>query len=479
MDTRPGLTTWTVARAQGTVPAPFSGRRPLRAGPGLASDEGGSVMAFAAISVFVLAAFMAMTFNMGNVVAVRMEMQNAADGAAYSAAQVKANSMNSVAWIGDGMAVVYYWCMRYAIDTIHLGVLAELAQHPRGGSPHPKFLIVGIDNATMRYNAARMIAQTGIARGELLLNKLSKMARGIASATPVLMRKEAYRIAKLNGAQGAVVFGAGQGLRRFTGKYAYFEDDKPSRFLKDYTVRVVGKGEMADWFDPERGSTRNPKDYRQTRNCWIPYVKLLSWNYDQHQKPFEAWLKALGTGNPVAIAAATAAKIAADLACPVCHGKGHGGAGIYRVRMYQQDIRNRGGQSINLKRFSMPLILKQDAFDPVHVGVWFPQTDSLLFFADPDFGYFAFASAQVGFLRSDGRIDISNRNLGSFARSDHNLHLVNFAARMIPEKDKYTGRLSPKMLLDLQMASWANPANGNRDGRIAGLFRKAYGFFGR
>jgi hypothetical protein len=89
---------------------------------------------------------------------------------------------------------------------------------------------------------------------------------------------------------------------------------------------------------------------------------------------------------------------------------------------------------------------------------------------------FAVASGQAGFLRRDGKIDISNRNLASFSRSDKNLHLVNFGARLIAEKNLYTGRLNQRMLLELQASTWADPANGRRDGRINGLFRQTQGF---
>ncbi|MBI3271283.1 MAG: Tad domain-containing protein [Planctomycetes bacterium] len=547
MQGKPDAASWSEARAAGVVPSAFSGRRPVRTGPSLVADEGGSVMAFAAISVFVLVGFMAMTFNFGQVISIRMEMQNAADGAAYSAGLVKANSMNSMVWINDGMAVVYWWLMRYAVDTIHLGVLAELADHPRNGSPKPKFQIVGImpPSATVRYKAALASARINIPRGELLLQKLSKMARGIAWATPVLMKKEAYKIAKMNGAQRCVVFGAGQGVRRFTGKYAYFEDEKPRRFYRDYTVGKVGKNELPSWFNPEKGKTNNDREYHQTRICWIPYIKALSWNYDKHQNAFDRWLraaqvispisaraaqvavrgagaalvaapnprvaqgitKALAAGLTAAVAGATAEALAkmttpptaaalaipfaaltasaaalgqATFSCPVCHGRGHGGAGPFAVRMYQKDIRNKAGQSINLKRFTMPLVLKKDAFDPVHVGCWYPQTQPLLFFTNPSFGTFAFASSQVGFLKPGGKIDTSNKNLSSFSRSDNNLHLINFAARLLPEKNALTGRLNPRLLTELQLANWADPANGRSDPRMRSRFGQTQSFgFGR
>ncbi|MBI5368852.1 MAG: Tad domain-containing protein [Planctomycetes bacterium] len=540
-DSTTPATTWSEARARGELlaPAPFSGRRALHSGPGFGRDESGSVMAFAAISVFVLVGFMAMTFNIGNAVAIRMEMQNAADGAAYSAGLVKANSLNSVAWIGDGMAVLYYWAMRYAVDTIVLGVLSELRQAMMNGQPRPgpRDLHVGIDNATARYKAAFAIARTGIPRAEFMLYKLSKMARGIASATPGLIKKEAYKIAKMGGAQRCLVAGAGLGLRRFTGKYAFFQDDKARRFLRDYTVRVVGKNELPSWFNPETGKSTNPRAYNQTRKCWAPY--LVGANYGYHQGAFDRWLNAASFISPitaraaqvaaraagVALAAAsdpntqqsiakglatalvsfmaaataeaaakmttppTAAALAIPFAnltaaavnlgqsifrCSVCAKRG----GPFVIRLYQSDIRNKQGQSVNVKRFTMPLILKSDAFDPVHDGCWFPATTPMLVFQDPDFGYFAIASAKLGFLRKDGSVDITGRSNASFSRSDNNLHHVNFGARLVPEKNATTGRIEPRIAADIQMSSWADPANGRRDGQVMSLYRKATGGFG-
>lgn len=100
------------------------------AGRAFIDDEGGGSMVFGAICMFALVIFIFLVLNTGITSTEYMKVQNAADAGAYSGALVGSNSLNAIAEINDGMSYVYYSLMRYSIDAITYGTLAQLQQYP-------------------------------------------------------------------------------------------------------------------------------------------------------------------------------------------------------------------------------------------------------------------------------------------------------------------------------------------------------------
>jgi len=72
----------------------------------LGRDEGGQSLAFVALVLLVLVAFMAVVVNVGHQVNTKIEIQNAADSAAVSGASWLARGYNLVAGLNQGMVTV-------------------------------------------------------------------------------------------------------------------------------------------------------------------------------------------------------------------------------------------------------------------------------------------------------------------------------------------------------------------------------------
>jgi len=98
----------------------------------LRSDESGQSLVFGVMSIFLVLFFAAMVMAVGRVSARRIQMQFAADAAAYSSALVESECVNSIALLNTGMAQVRARAMRHAADVNVYGVLAELRDRVMG-----------------------------------------------------------------------------------------------------------------------------------------------------------------------------------------------------------------------------------------------------------------------------------------------------------------------------------------------------------
>ncbi len=412
--------------------------------------ETGSTMTFAAISIFVVVAFCAMVFNTGRVVSMRMQTQNAADAAAYSGALIKANSLSTVGYINDGMAHVYWYMMRYNVDNVVLGTLACIADHPKNGKPKAPDYYVGLLQAKIQYEAAYRNAQIMIPRGQLTLRTLAKMERAIALATPVMMQKEIFRVAKSNGAQRVSIFPP---LERFASlsQYHFFEDDNIQRFADKRATVHVGKRELPDWYVPTKGRTKGDKEYHQTRMCW---------NWDYHKDIFN--MAGLAWG----------AEQLLHALCQVCRGIGYNCFIPFHVRMHQAEAKKRHNppyQSIDMNSFKLPLVYKKDAFHDFHVGVWRDRLeDPLLFFEDPEWGYFAYASAAAGLIDNNGRQTTAvPRSPGNWLNSEHNGYgYLHWGARLVPSGTMLTGGMPYMLRAGFRISGWKAEPKGRRDSKV-------------
>jgi hypothetical protein len=86
-------------------------------------------MVFGAITLFTLALFTVSVWVIGMNSGDHMQNQTAADSAAYSGALVEAESLESIAFLNDGMAFVYYTELRYAIDAVVYSTLTAFEKH--------------------------------------------------------------------------------------------------------------------------------------------------------------------------------------------------------------------------------------------------------------------------------------------------------------------------------------------------------------
>ena len=89
-------------------------------------DESGQSLVFGVMSIFIVLFFGAMVMGVGRVTARRVQMQFAADSAAYSAALVESECLNAIALLNTAMAQVRARALRYTADVNTYGVLAEL-----------------------------------------------------------------------------------------------------------------------------------------------------------------------------------------------------------------------------------------------------------------------------------------------------------------------------------------------------------------
>ena len=161
-----------------------------------ARDEAGQGVVFAAITLAMLVAFVALVYNVGCVTERRVQVQLAADAAAYAGAVVEANSLSSIAWINSGMAQIYYNLTRYAVDVCTTGTLAELELRT-GVTNGPGLAAYNPGDGT----GALARARECLPRGKQWLLDLSRIQNSIALVTPRLMQEEMFAVALANGGE--------------------------------------------------------------------------------------------------------------------------------------------------------------------------------------------------------------------------------------------------------------------------------------
>ncbi|HZU96139.1 MAG TPA: Tad domain-containing protein [Planctomycetota bacterium] len=224
-------------------------------------DEEGSSMVFGAITLFTLALFTLMVYVVGINSSARLQNQSAADSAAYSGALVQAEAMESIAFLNDGMAYVYYAELRYTIDMIVYSTLQLFHQHDdwvnqyypnrtepdagpspgtameisvgpqlnnpggragqnyspgleHGGNEPPDYSFVEMGqtqggNGTLfeeRYAYAKQRYDQLVPRGRQWLKDIHWAERIILAATPAMVRKACVTVGLANGAEAVAVF---------------------------------------------------------------------------------------------------------------------------------------------------------------------------------------------------------------------------------------------------------------------------------
>jgi hypothetical protein len=306
-------------------------RRVLTGARRLHEDEGGAALVFAVITLFSLALAMFMVFQIGLVTTDRLQIQTAADAAAYSGAQVEANAINSIGQINDGMAYVHYASLRYVLDQIVYGTLhmfethgqyvgqnqpeLGVSQYPPGaipgglasefgpmieGGPNgratPAWVMLGDENEWSgnngRWTRTRDRGKKAIEEGKKWLSELNAASHLILRATPRLVREKAAEVAFLNGASHVAVSSdlehaiwkqeegqtgtqgtLGDGFIDAVGLNDNSEvaSSLPLRYM-DRKLKVDEEHPVSkypSWFVPEKGTYRNT-GYTSIRICWNP-----------------------------------------------------------------------------------------------------------------------------------------------------------------------------------------------------------------
>ncbi len=299
----------------------------------LHDDEEGAAMVFAAITLFSLALATFMVFQIGMISADRMQIQTAADAAAYSGAQVEANAINAIGQINDGMTYAHYATLRYVLDNIVYGTLNAFRTHPQWlrqndssnllgqqpiqaafgnpreygagieNSPAPDWVMLGDANEWRKRwtNGVAPNGRRAVEEGKRWLQDLDAAARLILQKTPEMVREKAAEVAFRNGAshvaissdleqawksnedgrdEAGFIDGKGEGNNVASSLAYRYETRK---------LKVDGGKERklseVTWFDPLAGKAR-PPGYFQVRLCW----NVNDWAHrstqgEQHQDP--------------------------------------------------------------------------------------------------------------------------------------------------------------------------------------------------
>ncbi len=282
----------------------------------LHEDEEGASLVFAACTLFALGLLTVNVYQVGRLSTERLQIQTAADAAAYSGAQVEANALNAIGQLNDAMAYVHYTTLRHVVDSIVYGTLAEFTKHDEWVRRNASFLVgpmndimspwgrpsspgipteagsqaenrkaydwvmLGDERAwTERWQKVqRHEADRLVEKGKTWLEDLNAANRLILATTPRLVREKAVEVAALNGASHVAVSSDLDRAFRLTGQGAGFSDgaqggardevpDVLVRRYSDRSLEVDGRARsFPSWFEPRRG--RAGRGYSQVRLCW-------------------------------------------------------------------------------------------------------------------------------------------------------------------------------------------------------------------
>lgn len=499
-----------------------------RLGSRIYRDEEGQSLVFGAITAFTLVAFVALSFNVGMVISKRVRAQNAADAAAYSGALVEANSLSAIAWLNDGMAYTYYKLMRITVDYVVFDTLKGFKDcNPAADDlvAAGTFLFPGVD---MRYQQAKLRYEEWVSsgfgdnapdgKGKAWLKRMARLSRGIAAATPALIKQEVWGTALANGVDLVTMYPEpegrwGDGFMVFQGggETPLFEEDSQIDFTVMNATKRIGEDELpywggtmggkATWFNPLTGNLLYDGAYHQTRVCWNPkdlehtsipphieafterkdYTKFLrpfAPNGHWHEEHFHSisefpYFLFHGDGHRFTSQEHTQTNDPpydhhADEVCGLCDANDWAsgdGASDVRVWPFASSPRQNRFQEKSLVdiidqemlEVGMPLVVTSQGLKVgINVGVYrragTPMLDTV--FSDPEWGYFALASAHVG-LDQGGRI---NDELAGFvAGFERNLYTeVKWGAKLVTMKkdNVYLGNPVDQLWSKIAQSKW-------------------------
>lgn len=284
-------------------------------------EEEGATLVFAAATFFALAMSIMFVLQIGFISSDRLQMQGAADSAAYSGALVEANSLNAIGQINDGITYVNYIAMRHAIDgVVYASTLRQYTswygnwREPTADADGGKhgYVIMGGDEDEGNKRIKHIVnhydpseAPRG-KRGRLhetldWRRELYFAARLIMRATPSLVKTTASEVAAANGAshvgfsddlEKAWELGEGETDGFSDRAYTSDEDDYSPSMYERYEGRKVvqldvvasntakaserklPRGDSEKWYNHQQGkflgddASGGGGYYYQVRLCW-------------------------------------------------------------------------------------------------------------------------------------------------------------------------------------------------------------------
>lgn len=148
----------------------------------LRSDEGGQVIVFSALILFVLVCVLVVTFDVGSLVHKRISLQNAADASAVSGAAWEARGLNLIASLNQGIVTMFGIMTAYVVVT---GISA--------------YCFPALGSQLVRCAPDVLITLYTIA------GEMAKIEKKVVSVTPYLTEGEAVRIADADSPRAVAV----------------------------------------------------------------------------------------------------------------------------------------------------------------------------------------------------------------------------------------------------------------------------------
>lgn len=192
----------------------------------LRKNENGQILILGGLLCLVVVVFGYMLLNVGRVTEERIKLQNAADTAAFAAAESQANTISSMGWLNQAMGTVYYYMASHAANVTVESTKMAFVHQAYNGSPTLTYDMLkadadaGINSANTipvdglsigdedqiieSYDKAYLDAYTMIPRGEIWLWQMAKIQRGMAYIAPLMAEKEVYLAIKDKAARAAI-----------------------------------------------------------------------------------------------------------------------------------------------------------------------------------------------------------------------------------------------------------------------------------
>mgnify|MGYP006283145657 CR=1 FL=1 len=193
-----------------------------------AKNENGQALIFSIMAALFLIVPIMMVYNVGHVVKRRIRIQNSADAAALAGAQVEADILSTIAWINNGMSVMYGHATRRIVDVNTYATMAALVEH--GEFCDEPLTTAELNDGTdgnlspeqikAKYEEVWENADEWVPKCRDWITVLSKIEHSLALITPDLVEMEVLRTASANAMQKELACGL-----NFTTYYKKFEMD--------------------------------------------------------------------------------------------------------------------------------------------------------------------------------------------------------------------------------------------------------------
>ncbi len=164
---------------------PASGDKQRAMGP-----EDGQSIVFGAITMLFVLMAVTLVYQVAVAVDRKVELQNAADAAAYSGVTAAVMCVNNIEWLNGCLVYVYNQMLVYAFDNMYFSGTT----------------FTGEDVDSANFSDAYAQSADWIERGHGWLERIGEMQEAIANSTPRIVRDEMYNVATRNGADYVAIW---------------------------------------------------------------------------------------------------------------------------------------------------------------------------------------------------------------------------------------------------------------------------------